>query len=468
MDANRKSVILQVSGNDDENQVFSDKVGTLLNSGVEETQDFLSQILDNSDNIDITSICNDGVHSKGGSFLVAKRKLGDEVIGISYEEFLDILDLSINISPVDDVDVDHPLFAQNEIQGMYTIKFQKRGLPHAYIVLWLDRRPKLQSTEIIDELICVELPNSTRYQKLYVVRFTEQTSFDEEDYPIYRSRDLGVTYEAYGVQIDNRFVVPYNPFLLMKYRAHINLDFCNKSNVIKYLFKYVNKGLDHVTAIVSNVHVGNQNTRALDDIKEYFDCRYLSPCEFVWRIFSYDIYHRWPSIQRLTFHLPNQQHIIFDDRDIISSILVRKKNLVTMFIAWMLANMVYPEGKCLTYVEFPRHFVYVVHNREWKPRQRGFSISRLSFVPPTAGELFYMRLLLNVQRGCTSFKSIRIVNGTTYDTFQEACFALGFLTDDNEFVEAIKEAALLGTGLQLKQLFVTLLLSASISRPLSI
>ncbi|KAL4392103.1 hypothetical protein AHAS_Ahas03G0311600 [Arachis hypogaea] len=74
-----------------------------------------------------------------------------------------------------------------------------------------------------------------------------------------------------------------------------------------------------------------------------------------------------------------------------------------------------------------------------------------------------MRLLLNVQRGCTSFKSIRTVNGTTYDTFQEACSALGLLTDDNEFVEAIKEAALLGTGLQLRRLFVTLLLSASIT-----
>ncbi|KAL4315370.1 hypothetical protein AHAS_Ahas15G0178300 [Arachis hypogaea] len=64
MDANRKSVVPQVSGDDDENQVFSDEVGSLLNSGVEETQDFLSQLLDNSNNVDVTSICNDGVHSK--------------------------------------------------------------------------------------------------------------------------------------------------------------------------------------------------------------------------------------------------------------------------------------------------------------------------------------------------------------------------------------------------------------------
>ncbi|XLT73205.1 hypothetical protein HN873_029631 [Arachis hypogaea] len=64
MDANRKSVVPQVSGDNDENQVFSDEVGSLLNSGVEETQDFLSHLLDNSDNTDVSFICNDVVRSK--------------------------------------------------------------------------------------------------------------------------------------------------------------------------------------------------------------------------------------------------------------------------------------------------------------------------------------------------------------------------------------------------------------------
>ncbi|XP_057730233.1 uncharacterized protein LOC130945543 [Arachis stenosperma] len=311
--------------------------------------------------------------------------------------------------------------------GMYTIEFQKRGLPHAHILLWLDGRSRLQSSEIIDELICAELPNPAKYPLLYDVvtkfmihgpcgqlrfnfpcmqdgrcskfypkQFVNETYFDQEGYPIYKRCDLGVTYKTYGVEVDNRFVVPYNPLLLMKYRAHINLEFCNKSNVIKYLFKYVNKGPDRITATLSNSNIGNQHSHAIDEIREYFDCRYLSPCESIWRLFVYDIHHRWPSVQRLSFHLPKKQHVIFDDRDSISSVLVRNRDLVTMFIAWMLANRTYSEGRHLTYVEFPQHFVYIVDNREWRPRQRGFSVDRLSFVPPSTGELFYMRLLLNV------------------------------------------------------------------------
>ncbi|XP_025703556.1 uncharacterized protein [Arachis hypogaea] len=77
-----------------------------------------------------------------------------------------------------------------------------------------------------------------------------------------------------------------------------------------------------------------------------------------------------------------------------------------------------------------------------------------------------MRLLLNVQRGCTSFRSIRTVNSIVYDTFQDACSAMGFLVDDNEFVYALKKVAELSSGEQLRKFFVTLLLSGSVVRPL--
>ncbi|XP_025680359.1 uncharacterized protein [Arachis hypogaea] len=188
----------------------------------------------------------------------------------------------------------------------------------------------------------------------------------------------------------------------------------------------------------------------------------------MWRIFAYDIHHRWTSVQRLTFHLPNQQHVVFDDGDITTHVYLLNKDLLTMFTGWMMANRRFSDGWSLTYVEYPGKFVYCSNSREWKPRQRGFSIGRLSFSHPSSGELFYMRMLLNVQRGCTSFRSIRTVNGVTYDTFQEACSAMGFLIDDKEYVSTIKEVAEVASAAQLRKPFVMLLLSGSMGRPLSV
>jgi hypothetical protein len=77
--------------------------------------------------------------------------------------------------------------------------------------------------------------------KFYPKKFVARTSFDPTGYPVYRRRDSGVTVLKKDALLDNRSVVPYNPKLIMKYQAHVNIEYCNKSNSIKYLFKYINK-----------------------------------------------------------------------------------------------------------------------------------------------------------------------------------------------------------------------------------
>lgn len=247
----------------------------------------------------------------------------------------------------------------------------------------------------------------------------------------------------------------------MKYQAHINIEYCNKSNSIAYLFKHINKGVDRVTMLANA-----RDKDSADEINQYYNCRYLSPCESVWRIFAFDIHRRWPSVQRLTFHLPRQQNVIFNNSERLDEVVDRSKDKGTMFLSWMEANKKYTEGGQLTYAEFPVFFVFSPDDMEWKPRERGPSIGRLTFVPPRSGNLHYLRLLLNVQVGCMSYQDIKTVGGRIYDTFREACGALGMLEDDQEFIDGIKEESTLGSGFHSRKLFATLLLTSSLSDPL--
>ena len=51
------------------------------------------------------------------------------------------------------------------------------------------------------------------------------------------------------VELDNQFLVPYNVDLIIYYQAHVNVEICNITRAVKYLFKYIGKGMDIARAI---------------------------------------------------------------------------------------------------------------------------------------------------------------------------------------------------------------------------
>jgi hypothetical protein len=53
----------------------------------------------------------------------------------------------------------------------------------------------------------------------------------------------------------------------------------------------------------------------IDEIKRYVDCCYVSASEAMWRIFKFDMHERFPTIECLQYHLPNQQTVLFRNGD---------------------------------------------------------------------------------------------------------------------------------------------------------
>ncbi|XP_043224985.1 uncharacterized protein LOC122383008 [Amphibalanus amphitrite] len=83
--------------------------------------------------------------------------------------------------------------------------------------------------------------------------YLEATELPERSYPKYRRRapeDGGrraQTPGRRGVEIDNRWIVPYNPHILRALDSRVNVEVITQAmGVIRYCIKYVTKGFDRI------------------------------------------------------------------------------------------------------------------------------------------------------------------------------------------------------------------------------
>ncbi|XP_050205787.1 uncharacterized protein LOC126655597 [Mercurialis annua] len=383
---------------------------------------------------------------------------------------------------------------------LYTVEFQKRGLPHIHCLIWLNLKQKPMSVNEIDTFICAELPDKntdplcynlvTKFMihgpcgninikspcmrngncsKYYPKKFNTETFIDQNGFATYKRRNDNNFVEKNGIKIDNRFVVPYNRKLLMDYEAHLNTEFCCYSSLVKYLFKYISKGSDRIRAVIETNNPIDQNTNTnnieRDEVKSYLDCRYISPCEAAWRIFEFPIHHREPAVERLAVHLPNKNIVYFGENTSINQLLNNNYNTKTMLTEWMTANDLFEEARHLTYIQFPTQWTWDSRNKMWHKRKKGHVIGRIAFVHPNSGELYYLRMLLNIVKGPKNYDEVKTINGIRYETFQSTCVAYGLLGDDKEWIQVIKESILWATSNQLRRLFVVLLLFCEVSDP---
>ncbi|XP_064631618.1 uncharacterized protein LOC135489918 [Lineus longissimus] len=386
-----------------------------------------------------------------------------------------------------------------------TIEWQKRGLTHAHILLIMQPDDKPKSPEKIDTVVSAELPDSLSNPQLHKVitannihgpcgsvnmhspcmngtgmerkcsknfpkDYIDATTVTDDSYPKYKRRSptqgghthtLQIHGEEYTV--DNSFVVPYNPYLSLRYSAHINVEVVHSIQAVKYLYKYITKGQDRVMLQLTDW------TTVHDEIETYLNARYISASEAFWRIYNFPLHQKYPPVEKLPCHLPGEQVVLFEPNAAANT--VQNGPPITKLTAFFTTNATDKEAKNITYPDFPRYFTWNASKKAWQRRKRGTSLDQHhQFVADTIGriptialtphqsELYYLRMLLHHKPGPCSYEDIRTIDDTLCPTFQDTCNKLGLISDDNEINLAMTEASSIKFGNQLRYFFTTLLM----------
>ena len=270
--------------------------------------------------------------------------------------------------------------------------------------------------------------------------------------------------------IGNQFVVPYNPYLLLKYKCHFNVEVCTSTKAVKYLTGYITKGGDSISFSVKNKD-GEEPDKS-NEIETFLTGRYYDSTQATHRILGFSMCHRNPPVMKLHLHLPNEQMIVYNEDQSIADVLDRDET--TQLIAWWILNQADPRANELLYHEVPKYYTY--KKKKWERRQRniaadeddGGPLSSMIGRIPVVGlniytkEKFFLRLLLYHVRGAKSFEDLRTVTNLNGErivcpTFHQACIELGLTENDEEAENAFAEIFNKQRGdKRLKRFFVNL------------
>ena len=245
----------------------------------------------------------------------------------------------------------------------------------------------------------------------------------------------------------DRYVAPYNPYLLLKYNCHLYVEIIHSYTIFKYLFLYFYKGDS-----MSHVNVINND----DEIVSFIEGKYICPTEAFLHLFQLPLHYQFPSVVQLTVHLPNEKGVTYLENDTIDNILQSQLEKKSKLEAFFQKNITDPFARTLYYSNFPRYYKF--NGEIWEPRQKSTdTIGRLVFVNPTDFERYALKLLLCHTKGKTSFNDIKTVNNIEYDSFTKAAKALHLINDDEHIIKTLNEAVFIEKPAVLRLLFATIL-----------
>ena len=268
---------------------------------------------------------------------------------------------------------------------LHTIEGQFRGLKHAHILALLSI---ILTVDDIDFIIQAQIPDEKDDPELHEAvstfmlhgpcgpgysnapcmkngmcskgfpkNFQETTVLpnDGHGYPLYARPNNGRIIVKNGFHFDNRWVVPYNRYLLLKFWCHINVEFIGNFATVKYIYKYVHKGTD-----VSTTEIQGADR---DEIAKFLNARTIDPYDATWRLFGYKVQDRYPAVQQLAIHEEGQQSVIFKEGEAKKALETVKD---TTLLAFFKFNSSEPEARSIKYQDFPKFCTFVSNSWKWR------------------------------------------------------------------------------------------------------
>ncbi|CAN6861890.1 unnamed protein product [Brassica oleracea] len=175
----------------------------------------------------------------------------------------------------------------------------------------------------------------------------------------------------------------------------------------------------------------------------------------MWWTFVFHIHKRKSSVEKLIIHLEGEHNITVKKTDNLGRVICKPDIKKTMFTEWMVLCRRSEFARTLTYVQIPEYFVWNNNAKVWTERKKGKTIGRIVAVHPSAGDRYYLRILINKIKGPRSYDELKTYNSVKYHDFKSVCYARGYLDNDVEWHESMSEGARWATPYQLCDMFVT-------------
>ncbi|KAL3616054.1 hypothetical protein CASFOL_040348 [Castilleja foliolosa] len=323
---------------------------------------------------------------------------------------------------------------------LYTIEFQKRGLPHCHSLIWVTTPYKIHDAASVDRYVTAEIPDPSVQPVLHKVI---------TDYMIHGpcglARPGSPVCQTTGAQ-------SFSPRALNRLLGLTRMDMHITDDSQSNDTDIAGTSIDPVRP-------------PIDEIKNYVDGRFICPHEASWRILNFPIHARNPAVELLAVYLEDMQNVTFAENLRLEAVIRNPLFGKTTLTEWICSNCRNRDGRTLTYVNYPTKYRWDRKAKCWTPRMYTTrpAIGRLTYVHPSSGELFYLRMLLCHQQGCMSFADIHTVSGTIHVTYYASCEALGLIGDDKEWATAFMEASIWATTSELRALFTHMLLFCELS-----